>query len=287
LVTLLLLVGWALLAPRLHLQIDSGNYPFLALPSQLLMTHVWPLLYGGRWNFPSWSISAEWFAYLAIFPLARLLLKRGRWSAGGWLGIGWLVLAANLFIGRHEWPVELMKDRRLAVMDVSLAFLSGAAFFAVFRRGGAVVRGFQAAATPLAALLVVLLTAVPGVWPAYLALLLMPALLLALTADRTSVGRMLSTKPALWLGRISYSIYMSHAFVLQVWRAGKIDVRLGEAPLPVRLLLIAGSIVAVIALGAAFYYLVETPGRHLFRKLATRGKTPEPVGAAIRARSAE
>src|SRR5690606_13913763 len=37
---------------------------------QLLLFHAWGGLDGISWNFPSWSISAEWFAYLLVFPLA-------------------------------------------------------------------------------------------------------------------------------------------------------------------------------------------------------------------------
>ncbi|MBL8546206.1 MAG: acyltransferase [Hyphomonadaceae bacterium] len=45
------------------------------LPAHLFMVHAWGATSAVGWNFPSWSISAEWLAYL-LFPLvAGLVLK--------------------------------------------------------------------------------------------------------------------------------------------------------------------------------------------------------------------
>jgi peptidoglycan/LPS O-acetylase OafA/YrhL len=62
------------------------------LPAHLFMVHAWGTTQAVGWNFPSWSISAEWAAYL-LFPLAAaLVLKaqhilppplRGRAGVGG------------------------------------------------------------------------------------------------------------------------------------------------------------------------------------------------------------
>ena len=38
-----------------------------ALPAELTLTHAWGFAPIGGWNHPSWSLSAEWFAYLS-FP---------------------------------------------------------------------------------------------------------------------------------------------------------------------------------------------------------------------------
>lgn len=50
---------------------DSINIYFDALLQNFLMIHSWSTTEYLSWNFPSWSISAEWFAYLFLFvPLA-------------------------------------------------------------------------------------------------------------------------------------------------------------------------------------------------------------------------
>ncbi|MBW8882454.1 MAG: acyltransferase, partial [Asticcacaulis sp.] len=49
-----------------------------SLPAQLTLTQAWGLAPHGGWNHPSWSISAEWFAYLTFpaFAMAALGLWR-------------------------------------------------------------------------------------------------------------------------------------------------------------------------------------------------------------------
>ena len=45
------------------------------LPAHLLMIHAWGATPSVGWNFPSWSISAEWLAYL-LFPIVAGVVKR-------------------------------------------------------------------------------------------------------------------------------------------------------------------------------------------------------------------
>src|SRR5688572_16960184 len=65
------------------------------LPAHLFMVHAWGATAAVGWNFPSWSISAEWAAYL-IFPLvAAIVLKAQRWS--GLVAAGALALCVVSF----------------------------------------------------------------------------------------------------------------------------------------------------------------------------------------------
>jgi peptidoglycan/LPS O-acetylase OafA/YrhL len=58
---------------------DPINDP-AAIPTHLLLLHSFGLHPVFTWNGPSWSISAEWWAYV-VFPLAALLLARYRTAA--------------------------------------------------------------------------------------------------------------------------------------------------------------------------------------------------------------
>ena len=51
---------------------EAVNYPFSTAGWHLLMVQAWPFVPAvwHNWNTPAWSVSAEWFAYLFIFPLA-------------------------------------------------------------------------------------------------------------------------------------------------------------------------------------------------------------------------
>src|SRR5690606_32327826 len=65
------------------------------LPAHLLMVHAWGTTPTVGWNFPSWSISAEWLAYL-LFPLvAGVVLEAKRWS--GAFAVGAIALCLFSF----------------------------------------------------------------------------------------------------------------------------------------------------------------------------------------------
>ena len=49
----------------------GGLYPLPQLPLHLTMMHAWFRSPGQEWNYPSWSVSAEWFAYLVLFPIGN------------------------------------------------------------------------------------------------------------------------------------------------------------------------------------------------------------------------
>ncbi len=54
---------------------DSIHLYFNALLQNFLMIHSWSTTQYLSWNFPSWSISAEWFAYLFLFVPLSFIYK--------------------------------------------------------------------------------------------------------------------------------------------------------------------------------------------------------------------
>src|SRR5665213_668013 len=105
---------------------NHDAYPLRWLLPEALMLHNWVLMppnfFG--WNYPDWSVSAEWFAYLFIFPPAVWLLK----SLAGQRKIIIAALALALFALepaiRTEWKLSM----------VSLLFLAGALLWEFRRR---------------------------------------------------------------------------------------------------------------------------------------------------------
>ncbi|MDP1171590.1 hypothetical protein, partial [Klebsiella pneumoniae] len=59
------------------MSVDANVLSWSSLPANLLMLHAWGLAPVAGWNHPSWSISAEWFAYLC-FPLFAFVFWRLR-----------------------------------------------------------------------------------------------------------------------------------------------------------------------------------------------------------------
>ena len=61
--------------------LHRASFPLSDLPANLLFVQAWGAVSTDSWNFPSWLVSAEWFAYL-VFPLtAWTSLKGLRWAA--------------------------------------------------------------------------------------------------------------------------------------------------------------------------------------------------------------
>lgn len=273
LATLVLLLG-LVLAARCAAYSLTGNYAWGALPFQLTMTHAWPVTPVGSgpdpiaafsWNYPSWSISSEWFAYLLVFPLTwRLLHRLQQVREAAILGIAGAVIA-GWSLGLRPLPLCGCG----MVCQVTMEFITGALLFQAFAGAGGITRWCQRSATPIfvivvAALLVAPVSATPWI------ILLFPALLLGLTAETSWIARFFATRPALWLGRISYSVYMSQAIVQRLLKIALPAAHFQSSPLGLRLAVLAATIMMIIGAGYGFYYLVETPIRVWLRRWADR-----------------
>jgi peptidoglycan/LPS O-acetylase OafA/YrhL len=92
------------------------------------------------------------------------------------------------------------------------------------------------------------------------------------------VSVVLSSRVMEWLGRISYSVYLTHFLVIIVAYSNL--VRHGAVGLPraERGLLVLAVLAAIIAIGAATYYLIEEPARKGLRRVTQRslGRVPPP-----------
>jgi len=65
--------------------IDAGILRWDALPANLLMVQAWGFAPAAAFNHPSWSISAEWFAYLTfpVFAFAAWRMRARPWLYAG------------------------------------------------------------------------------------------------------------------------------------------------------------------------------------------------------------
>ena len=68
LVTLAGMIGLGVAATVAGLTVSESLLDWRSLPAHLSLTHAWGLASSAAFNHPSWSISAEWFAYLS-FPV--------------------------------------------------------------------------------------------------------------------------------------------------------------------------------------------------------------------------
>jgi peptidoglycan/LPS O-acetylase OafA/YrhL len=262
-----------------HVHVE-GSYPLRKIPFELTMTHAWfSFLPAGGWNYPSWSISAEWFAYLFIFPITAYLLKL-RWRAGALLALGYGALVLWLILLAPDLDYDHWQPWRCVMVRVSCEFIAGAMVFGAFWSSSRFAQTCQRFATLL--VLMVLATAafspLSRVIPAAALILLFPLMLVGLTSEETLVGRILAHPLVFWGGQISYSLYMSHALVQKVLKVILPYEKYVASPLAVRVLIVFLQLVALIGTAAFLYHLVEVPARNGVRRFLTRRSRPK-VGA--------
>lgn len=218
------------------------------------------------WNPPAWSISSEWFAYLC-FPLLIIAARRLH-TAGAALALATVALLAMLgtlyLHGFHPFGEE----PEAGLIRICGEFVCGVSLYRFYH-------------TPLYARLpwhwigsiaaVLVLSNVFG-QVQWLLPFVMALIVLSAAQPRGPLSRLLSTRPMVWLGNVSYSLYMVHLLVLEL-----LGILFPEPPTPPEQmgpLDVLGTIIFMVTLcvvgATALYYLVEEPARVRVKSLVTR-----------------
>ncbi len=261
------LVGVGLLAAGAMVAgfaVDDSVLAWSSLPANLLMVHAWGLAPEAGWNHPSWSISAEWFAYLTFpaFAFAAWRLRRNPWAA--------IAGAALLLVGLYAafealsgFPLT-QATIRWGALRIAPCFAFGCALYLAYRRAPLPFPGWVAAISTLG----ILISGSVLAWDAITVLLFGP-LILALASLANERAGWLASKPAVYLGEISYSVYM----VCIPWKLLAINLaaRLtGAEDKQLQLFVWLAVVAAIPAVAACSYHLVERPARSALRKMADR-----------------
>jgi peptidoglycan/LPS O-acetylase OafA/YrhL len=204
-------VGGVLVARRIGA--NFGNPPEHFTPEDLIrhlmLVHAWGGADPHSWNFPSWSISAEWAAYL-MFPALALGLNRV--AKHVWfLPLAMVAYAAMLgtIVALYGPTLDLTMEGGL--LRISGSFAAGC-FGCCWFQANPARSSFAdrlALAIGLALIVTCYLSSSPPLWIVYL----FGALVLALAKAEGPVSAWLSSPAATYAGRVSYALYMVHALV--------------------------------------------------------------------------
>jgi peptidoglycan/LPS O-acetylase OafA/YrhL len=256
----------------------SGNNATTLLLNLLLLNGVGiaPLSF----NTPSWSISTEFWAYV-VFGLSVLMMGRGRNLP---FLFATLALGSLGFLAAQPEP-SLTGQWELFLPRCLYGFFLGATLRAVTRiepdaqpsdrtvaaRSG--VGGLVQLAAIGAAVGLVTAATNERLWLELLTPFAFAAVISSVIAwPHTTLVRALRNPALLWLGTVSYSIYMVHQFVLQMVQAFMRIVL--HAPVQDELILVSrgvGGLALLFALGlvliiaALTYRYVEEPARRFGR----------------------
>lgn len=274
----------------------SGETSLSLLLANLFLVHAWGLS-DLNWNIPSWSISAELFAY---FVFAAIIFLARRHAIAAVAGIfvvawsAWAVLARD-----YELYSQVLSVRATA------GFFAGVLVYAAYRNRG------QAKWSPQVGTLMEGLAV--GAVLAYLGFVsrqeltpwATPVFALAIfvfASERGLLSSLLKSRPLQILGMLSYSIYLVHPLLITFFNAGaKALGRVfdGDFQMPasavfaeaaawtrdtnvvhfgnfwVNDLYALAFVAMVIAVSAVTYRLIELPGQRWFAKLGRPVLSPQ------------
>jgi peptidoglycan/LPS O-acetylase OafA/YrhL len=243
---------------------------------QFILVQLWfaPYFDGTSWDGPAWSISAEWLAYilfgalvLVIFRIARATRARGLiyLAVAASLPPVLLLMATGQFYTPWSWLPRII-----------MQFTAGALVCAAVRKlqpSDRARMGAGLASLLIAGVIVVILYwldahPIPSIEDsAGLVDVLFVPLVLTLAMGVGTLPALLSIRPMVYLGHISFSLYMVHELVHTTWNwmVMQFELRLGSD--------LAGKAVLVGLLAVAFvgavllYHLVEEPARRWMRSM--------------------
>ena len=260
-------------------ELDIGQYL-----QQLVLVQLWDDAYfdGASWVGSTWSISAEWLAYL-LFPVAALALYRMRRLPVAVLACGSLLLMlpmtwAYLSTGSPYFPWSWL-------VRILCGFGAGALGYLAVRKlrwtsTARRVASAVAAVLPIVMAAGLLLGELAGPGRGGAVILLFPVFVVALAVADRGPAMLLSTPAFVYGGRLSYALYLVHIPLFEVyWLA------LERYPLLAPQHLLAHVVgvqvlLATVGVAALAYRFVEEPSRRRLRAF-TPAVERLPVRAAL------
>jgi peptidoglycan/LPS O-acetylase OafA/YrhL len=265
-----IIVGLALLMLGLAaLGIHAGDKLLIwsSLPAQLTLTQAWGLSPHGGWNHPSWSISAEWFAYVS-FPLfalaASALWNRPRTAISLAAGL----LAALYIVFPKVAGFSLTNATILwGALRIVPCFALGCAIWLAWRSD--VVASKRMALLISGVSLCILVGSTAAGLPDYVSVLACAGLILGLGAAARHGSSILSHSILVYLGEVSFAVYMvcipwQLVYSQGLQKVAHIDP--DHMSLPLWLVMFAGVVPAAMLL----HHLVERPAREWMRRIASK-----------------
>jgi peptidoglycan/LPS O-acetylase OafA/YrhL len=249
---------------------------------QLLLVQLWfqPFFDGSSWDGPAWSISAEWLAYLMFGVLIMVVFRMARATRARsllWLAFAaslppvLLLLASGQLYTPWSWLPRIVMQfiagalacaavRRLRPGDRTRA---GAGYLSVVLIGVMVGALYLLSAHPLP-------TVLDG---SGLVDVLFVPLVISMAIGTGTLPAVLSTRLAVYLGQISFSLYMVHELVhtAWTWTAQQFELALTGTAGTLTVL----GLIAIAVLGAAaLYHVVEEPARRWMRRMVDVREAP-------------
>ena len=193
---------------------EGGRYSIDAFFMSIFMIQNWGFTNTLVWNIPSWSISTEFFAYL-MFPFIVAIIK---WVSDKFHFKGVLILTISLFFSIAFVYSSFKADDlglyipELGLLRCIIGFFIGVLIWFFYHEYKNWISARSKLLFYLGLVILVLgsYSSLLNYWYIHLAFSL---IIIGSVYYKNGITRFCSTKTILWLGEISYSIYLIHYLV--------------------------------------------------------------------------
>lgn len=273
----------------------SSDHTPKGILTNILLIQALNIHHGTTWNIPSWSISVEFYTYI-VFAFYCVIMRNHKSAA---IGVSICIAIASAMIIFFYSKTYMGATYDYAIFRCLYGFFCGVLAKFVYEQYVRSVRCSRWVSTTLE----LAVTAGVAVFVSYIwfeprslfAPWLFSIAVLIFAQENGAVSHILATSPFQFLGKRSYAIYISHAFVLTVfvsgltilgnneiihfsvidfaykpdnWKLGLIDFHNYYGSDAVVVLII----ICVILVSCVLHTYVEEPGRMYFNGLAKRLK---------------
>ena len=271
---LIMVVG----ATAAGVRFDAASYPPLAFFQTLFLVQAWfPTNADLNWSGPSWSLSAEWFAYLLFPAYAALALRMQRRP--------WLLLALGVFsyvvidaaYSSIFGKVLPRAEDDMGVLRIAPAFLIGMALYALGHRCR--WNRPMAVASALFTTLILLGAMQLTLDDRIIVALSAPVILTWSLLARADCEGPLAAPALVFAGEASFALYLVHMPVIVAWKGVVAELRGVDSAFRITPVELTGLFLATMVIAAALHLFVEKPGRTWIRRRFESGQAEPAVPA--------
>jgi peptidoglycan/LPS O-acetylase OafA/YrhL len=245
---------------------DPADFSSGAFLQTLLLANRWFLQKRGSWNEPVWSLSLEIIGY-AVFPLlAYWVLRFTDRTQAFALALASLSGFICFSCVRHMLFTNMLGQ--VAIVRMLCCFVAGIAVFRLWVLTDSNGKGWASVVGATALVGISIACVVPG---AELALnFLFAVLLFALAFQQGEITSLLSSRPMIFLGKISFPLYLIHGIVFW-WLRYFMMNRLRTWSHGETLMLLTAGLLGCVALSTILNLTVEKRAHDIGRRWAAAG----------------
>ncbi len=274
LAVLLGVAALVVIAGAAGLSVDPNLGDWRSFPANLLLLRAWGLAPEAAFNHPSWSVSAEWFAYLS-FPAFAWAAWRLR-DRPNMAVIGALILLFGTYaVFQYVAGFSLTQATiHWGALRIVPCFAYGCAVYLLWRSQA--IRQPMQAKFWVAVFFMLWLGLAQINAPDGASVAVFGGLIVALGSLTSTGSKLLSGRVGVYLGEVSYSVYMVCFpwMLVFVNLAEKLFGYTDGLPLHLWLVMFAG----VVPAAAVCHHLIERPCRTALRRWAD-GRLAAPMVA--------